>query len=473
VKVIGWLLVGATAVAALLTGLDGVIAAVAAVGAVVAVLALFAAFSRPAPEPSARRREEDEAPADDTAPPAFTSRRFTTLVLGAIVIHLFAVGLLNLTNLNRALAPDSHGFRWCGVFIAESWSDPSYDATWHAEGRPRTEMCPSYKARSFYQHLNGVIEWLIGIETYTHVITGLMNTFIGLLAAWIFGKIAGRLYGPHAQQKTFLYIAYFPSLIVWTSINLRESWSFLLLAGAVYLGMKLRERFNLRDLLLFAACVICMQFIRNYLVALIALGTLLSFVAVRIRQVPAAIVTAGVIFLIITSLASRFGFTAQELDLQSQLELANAMHRGLAYGGSAFGVDADISTPMGALLYLPRGLSMFLLGPFPWSVDSWREMLALPETIVWYFLLFAAVRQIIYGVKHHLAKIALPLSLTVVICLAYGLVEGNVGTAYRHRAHAVLILLVFAAGDAARRARDRTRKIETPGPAVVLNETPC
>ena len=115
---------------------------------------------------------------------------------------------------------------------------------------------------------------------------------------------------------------------------------------------------------------------------------------------------------------------------------------------------------------------MFLLAPFPWSVDSWREAAAIPETFVWYALLFSAVRGMIHGIRNRLSDIALPLSLAVVLCVSYGLVEGNAGTAYRHRAHALLIFFVFAAGDAARR-RQQAATSESEGFfEKALNENP-
>lgn len=463
---ISWLAVLVAVVVAFFAGIEGAAIALGAIaalviGAGVVLFAMGAGEPRSFHGPNGPQKPKVEAPALDDeriAAPADTysipSRKFGTLLLTAIFLHLVAVGVLNLTNLNRALAPDSWAFRYCGVFIAESWADPSYDATWHNELRPNSEICPTYKARSFYQHLNGVVEYAIGVESYTHLLLGFTNMLLGFFAAWIFAKVAERLYGKYAGQLTFLFIIFFPSLIVWTSINLRESWSFLLLSIALYAGMNLREKLSARDVFLFVGALSMMITVRGYLVAVIAMATVFSYVVVRLRQIPVAIATIAFCFLIVSQLASRFGFSASELDIQTQLEIANNMHRGLAYGGSAFGVDADISTPTGALLYLPKGLAMFLLGPFFWSIDSWRQAIAVGETLVWYVLLVRALRQIVHSIRTDIRRVALPLSLVAVMCTAYGLIEGNAGTAYRHRAHAVLIFLMFAAGDFARKRRE-------------------
>lgn len=421
--------------------------------------------------PTDDESEEEEQP--DPVAQGLPSKKLGMYLLFAIALHLIAVGMLNLTSLNRALAPDSVAFRYCGKFIAESWADPSYDATWHSADRPKSEICPTYKARSFYQHLNGVVEYLIGVEKVTHLLLGFVNMLVGFLAAWIFAKTAERLFGKYAGQMTFLMIVFFPSLIVWTSINLRESWSFLLLSIAMWTGMNLRDRFNARDLAFFLAALAAMVTVRGYLVAVISMSMMISYVAVRIRQIPAAIVTIGVCFVVISQLAARFGISATDIDVTSQLEIANHMRRGLAYGGSSFGTDVDISTPTGALLYLPKGLALFLLAPFPWTIDSWRQLLAIGETMVWYWLLFRALRQVVFSIRFQLARVALPLALALVISVGYGLVEGNAGTAYRHRAHATLIFLMFAAGDMARKRAERGNDVVTREPAVPLLRRPA
>jgi hypothetical protein len=456
----------------------GELAAVAVAGVIAAIVILGGIFMLGSHERAPRPvlinsvREDSNAEAGEElaeAPqPGMPSKKLGMYLLFAVALHLMAVGVLNLTSLNRALAPDSVAFRYCGKFIAESWADPSYDATWHNEGRPKSEICPTYKARSFYQHLNGVVEYLIGVEKVTHVLLGFVNMLVGFLAAFIFAKTSERLFGKYAGQVTFLLIVFFPSLIVWTSINLRESWSFLLLAVSMWTGMNLRERFNPRDLVLFFATIGAMVTVRGYLVAVIAMAMVISYVAVRIRQIPAAIITIGICFFAISQLAARFGISATDIDVTSQLEMANHMRRGLAYGGSSFGTDVDISTPSGALIYLPKGMALFLLAPFPWSLDSWRQILAVGETMVWYWLLFRALRQLFYSIRHELARVALPVALLLIICVAYGLVEGNAGTAYRHRAHATLIFLMFAGGDFAKKRRERTAPEIRPEPAVPL-----
>ncbi len=114
--------------------------------------------------------------------------------------------------------------------------------------------------------------------------------------------------------------------------------------------------------------------------------------------------------------------------------------------GAASGFEpVDISTPTRALLFLPEGLTLFLLAPFPWMLGSLRQVLALPETLFFYWLIPHMLRGIRHLVRHHLNTSLMALLITGGLTFGYALGEGNAGTAYRHRAQLLSFFLVFAA----------------------------
>jgi hypothetical protein len=56
----------------------------------------------------------------------------------------------------------------------------------------------------------------------------------------------------------------------------------------------------------------------------------------------------------------------------------------------------------------------------------------------------------ITDVRSRLPDVAVQLFVVVSLTCAYGLVEGNEGTAFRHRAHALLVFIIFAAASQVR-----------------------
>jgi hypothetical protein len=114
--------------------------------------------------------------------------------------------------------------------------------------------------------------------------------------------------------------------------------------------------------------------------------------------------------------------------------------------GAASGFErVDISTPTKALLYLPRGLALFLLAPFPWELSSIRQVLALPETLFFYWLIPWMVRGIRDLIRHQFRTSLMVLLITAGLTLGYSLGEGNAGTAYRHRAQLLSFFIIYAA----------------------------
>ena len=107
-------------------------------------------------------------------------------------------------------------------------------------------------------------------------------------------------------------------------------------------------------------------------------------------------------------------------------------------------ISAEQYTLTDDILYLPVGIRVMLIDPLPHRIESNTSMLfAFIEHILWYpLLIFSFV-----GIKKFWRKPDLFLITTLGLGVAtkWALVEGNFGTAYRHRSEFVWIVIVFAA----------------------------
>jgi len=145
-------------------------------------------------------------------------------------------------------------------------------------------------------------------------------------------------------------------------------------------------------------------------------------------------------------------------DSLREIQVARATLDG---GGSAAGFTGDVSSPINALFMLPKGLAFFLLSPFPWQVSNARQALALPEVFVWLGLLILAARQVLRDTTVQATKIATLLFPAMAISLTYALMEGNAGTANRHRGQMAMVVIVFASQPVAKLwkpRRERSRR---------------
>ncbi|MCB9655199.1 MAG: hypothetical protein H6729_13835 [Deltaproteobacteria bacterium] len=409
------------------------------------LLARRAASYPPSVPRFARRTELASSPATTLATIPVRSRPFTLrsvlpFVLLALVLRITTALVFNLTSLDAAVAPDTGGYRKFGNLIAQSWEDPVVDV----------EAVSGYKPASAYQKFNAVLAYFVGGNVSLPM--SLINCFIGTFAAFVLGRLAETIYGPLAARRAFLLAAFFPSLVLWTSINLREAWSYLAISGLLLAAQRLRSHTSTKDILIFATCLAAIPFIRSYLLLIVALGLVASFVVVRFRQLPSALIAVGLIVAILVTLGPYFGLRP-EIAMEDRLATMNAVRQGLASGTSAYDRGVDISTPTGALTYLPKGVLTFLLAPFPWSLSGWRQWMSAPELFIWYAVLVQAISCIVRDMRKRFRDVALPLFVLLIMTMAYGLVEGNEGTAFRHRSQVMMIFFVFAGGQHTRRLR--------------------
>lgn len=457
IATLSWVLVVFVAAAAYASGSHGLI--IAAAGAVVVLAAIITASISGSKMFAAKAREESFK-VDTHERGAREDLRL--LIAMSIFVHLGAALVFFVTRFNLSVAPDSEAYLMRGTYIAMSWDNPATDP-WLIQG---------YNPKSLYQHLNAIAVYAIG-EKYAMLILSMLNGVLATFAAYLFSRLSLGLFGPIAARRTFILCAFFPSLVLWTSINLREAWSFLFLAGVLLNAHKLRTDVTTRSIVLFALSATGLAFVRSYMVFVVAAGLGMAYMAVRAKRLPATMLMMIVVGAVLATISGRFGrvtdFTS--FNLEDKLALVDQLHRGLSYsgrhygvswGGSSYSSSYDLSTPQGILMHLPRGVATFLFAPFPWSIGSWRQALALPETFVWYYFFIQAVRAMWREGKKQVSNVAVPLFVVLMITVAFGIIEGNEGTAYRHRAHAMLLYFIFSGGEHAfRTMRGKARDRET------------
>src|SRR5205085_11157324 len=111
---------------------------------------------------------------------------------------------------------------------------------------------------------------------------------------------------------------------------------------------------------------------------------------------------------------------------------------------------------------IPLGLLYLLFAPFPWQVANLRQMITLPEMLVWCCLFLFLVLGLWFTLKYRLRQ-ALPILLfTPMLTLAYSIFQGYVGTAYRQRSQILVFYFIFVAVGAVlmkeRRENEKSRR---------------
>ena len=210
-------------------------------------------------------------------------------------------------------------------------------------------------------------------------------------------------------------------------------------------GRRLARRFQLSDVWIFASALVGLGLLRDYMAFLVALGLVIGTVAaLRTDRVVGTMVFGTVVALAMTYLADQVGLFSS-IRTEDLLEQAQALRTGLQRGAvSAFGVGAETRTIGAAIQYIPIGASYLLLAPFPWDIATPLQAAAMPETLLWYPLFLLSILGLRISIRNRLTTALVPLCVLMVVVSSYALVEGNFGTAYRHRAQIMPLFFVFS-----------------------------
>lgn len=415
-------------IAALGFGL-GPVAALAGVGGVAALVLGLAFTNGNLAFSKSRPKAEPHAPArNDVKTPLYAGLGWAIGL--ALIVRFFGVLGLNATSAWISFAPDAIYWEGSGTALLAYWGDSNVPLDrWFNQGA----------TLPFYSAFNAIVVAVFGSARFP---ASFINSLISIVAAYVFGSVARQIYGLQAGRRAFLMCMFFPSVVLWSCMNIREAWSLLVISLVLFFAHRLRARFSLIDAAALLAMMAAMFWIRSYLVPLLLGGVALSYLAVRMRQVPYALAMLAGLVVFGMTFGAQLGLDPALLSADS-LETMDEMRRNLAFGGSAYGAGADTRTIAGTLAYLPEGITRFILAPFPWAVRGVRQMLTVPESFIWYWVVGLTIWRLVKNLRNDLVRIAPTFFVLIFITCAYGVVSGNEGTAYRHRAQVMVLFFVL------------------------------
>jgi 4-amino-4-deoxy-L-arabinose transferase-like glycosyltransferase len=260
-----------------------------------------------------------------------------------------------------------------------------------------------------------------------------------------------------------LFVAFFPSLVLWSSQGLKDGPIVLLLTLAMLATLHLGERFSVKYVALMGFALYGLLSFRFYIFYMAAAAVCGAFVIGMRPQTTRSLIRQLVIVLTLGLGLTYMGVlrTANaQLEVYGDLDAVQRSRADLVRSANTgFGQDVDVSTASGALSAVPLGLTYLLFAPFPWQLASLRQSITLPEMILWWTSFPLLVMGIWFTIKFRMRQ-ALPILLfTTMLTLAYSIFQGNVGTAYRQRSQILVFYFIFVAvGAVLMKERSENRK---------------
>ncbi len=277
-----------------------------------------------------------------------------------------------------------------------------------------------------------------------------VNAILGAASAPIAYLISMELFpNKRVARLCALLSAFFPSLVLWSSQGLKDGPIVFLLVLSMLATLKLGNRFSVKYLAALALSLCCLITLRFYVFYIVVLAVTVAFILGRRRLTAQSFARQLLIMIVIGMALAYFGvsrYATQQLDVYGNFRQLQLMRMDASQSAaSGFGQDIDISSPEGALSALPLGLSYLILAPFPWQMASPRQIITLPEMVVWWLSLPMLVVGLWFTIKYRLREVAPIIIFTTLLTLTYAILQGNVGTAYRQRAQLLVFYFVFVA----------------------------
>ena len=295
-----------------------------------------------------------------------------------------------------------------------------------------------------------LVAGLYGIIGRNMLAVQFVNAVLGAATAVIIFLCSLEVFenGRAARLAAFA-VAFYPSLVLWSSQGLKDAPIVFLLALSILATLKLGKKISLKYLVVLVASLFFLLSLRFYVfyMILVAIGGafLIGMRTITATSFARQFVVVVVLGLSLTYLGITRYANAQfesfgnlEMIQRSRLDASRR-------ADSGFQKDVDVSTTEGALTTIPVGLLYLLFAPFPWQLASLRQSITLPEMMVWWASFPMLVLGFWFSIKYRLRQISPILIFSVMLSLAYSVFQGNVGTAYRQRAQLLVFYFIFVA----------------------------
>jgi len=353
-----------------------------------------------------------------------------------------------------------------GFFIGDGYSY-SYNGAWIARERERgrepnrenIQDISMSKTVGQFDYWNAAVYALSGESPFSMFF---LNALAGSSAVIFIYLIALLLWNRNAARGAAFLCGFWPSHILWGSQNLKEPFTILFVCLFFWAFLHLLANFRFHLLGICILSLVGAFLIRAPLGAILFLSFFLSLLFSSPKAQGFVILLILSVFLF--SQALGFGMSKgswsfvkhasynvlsssiEETNISKVVENISDLRKvRTEKARTAFLSKVDFKSGWGLLLFLPLGLFYVFFAPFPWQASGPIQLFGALESLIWYFLFLSAARGFIVLLKKRTVGLNSLAIFILFMAIAFGLIEGNAGTLFRHRCPLWVLLFVFVA----------------------------
>ncbi len=387
--------------------------------------------------------------------PAPDRRVLTILLTAAIAVRVLFIIAIFLSNL-----PNHHD-----LWLGELAGDGAYGISRGLRARDLLLGIPTSRFDAF------VVNDIYGRNAYVSLLTGLqvlfgpvpysirlLNGLFFLSGALVLFRLTRSVYGRLPAFAALTVVLFLPSFFIWSVSLLKEPLYFLSTAVFLMTASRTLRTGPRRDRIIAGVCAVLVLFVmegvRHKTLAIGLLGwaiagSLLIVFSRPRRYLPIAAVGLAASLALLT----RPAIQQRALDGLAESAKIHAGHvftLGHGYKLLDEGFYYRLQDPNSSTLtltvdqaarYVLRAAASFVVTPLPWQAASIRELVYVPEQLVWYALIALLPIGIVAGWRRDAATTAVMIGYLMPTSAILALTNGNVGTLVRLRGMVMVIVL--------------------------------
>lgn len=375
----------------------------------------------------------------------FLMTLFLSAFLLRIVAALFFYNAVFLHN-GRGMLGDAWPYSQSGYEILKMWLSGISDKAVIYDNMMKITASGTL---SSYDYWNAVVYFFTGKSPLSLIF---INCLAGSLTIIFVHFIAKQICNIKAAKISAVLIAFWPSTFMWSIQNLKEPVAIFLIVSLMWtiVSMRMRFRFYFVFLLLILSIALKeMRFVFFFVFYISVMPVSLFLLTWNSKKVKYIFLTLLVVFagfLLFEAIKLHIikyapFFSAKEgVDF---LKWVSARRAYRSYGKTAFLVNWDLFNPLSLAIFVPAALFIAWLAPFPWQLGSMQQVMAVPEMLVYYFLIPAMLTGIKFVMKRRSFEGYMMIVYVFIMMLVLAFIEGNIGTLFRHRAMVMPLIFIF------------------------------
>lgn len=308
-------------------------------------------------------------------------------------------------------------------------------------------------AYTSYFYLPAVFYYFFGFSPISGIFP---NCILSVMTAVVYYYMAKEVASAKVAKMTAVVVAFFPSLIIWSIINLKDS-LFIFLTGLALLMFAYALKRKSIGFLAASILALIVQFsVRPKLIVVNAaiIAIFLIYYLLKGRKIRALHIVSAVLLIFAASVVMKpYVGKAKNVIV--------GYHRGVTtvgginyrlYDDWVYSRDANLDKVghVEVIKSIPKSWFHFFLEPFPWSARSASGLLVAPQMLVWYLFLFFAVPGVIVQMKSAPVFSSILILYFIIMGTSMSMTGGNIGTDFRLRDVLTPIVILFASAGISR-----------------------